>query len=48
MEIVEKPQAEFTECDICAAKPGSPTLCSGCLKNRQVIGAVNSLLKAKL
>ena len=24
----------FVECDSCKAKPGSPTLCSGCLHNR--------------
>ncbi len=29
---------EFMECDTCRAKPGSPTLCRGCLNNRQVIG----------
>ncbi len=29
---------EFKECDSCAAKPGSPPLCWGCLHNRSVIG----------
>jgi hypothetical protein len=29
--------AEFMECDTCRAKPGSPTLCHGCLHNRDVI-----------
>ena len=24
----------FVECDTCRTKPGSPTLCSGCLANR--------------
>ena len=27
----------FMECDTCRAKPGSPTLCAGCLHNRYVI-----------
>ena len=27
----------FQECDTCAAKPGTPPLCQGCLRNRQVI-----------
>jgi len=27
----------FEECDTCRKKPGSPTLCSGCLNNRKVI-----------
>lgn len=26
---------EFQECPTCAAKPGSPTMCSSCLNNRQ-------------
>lgn len=29
---------EFIECDSCKAKPGTPTLCAGCLHNRAVIG----------
>ena len=28
---------DFKECETCAAKPGSPTLCSGCLANRATI-----------
>jgi hypothetical protein len=28
---------DFIECDTCRAKPGSPTLCWGCLHNRQLI-----------
>jgi hypothetical protein len=28
---------EFMECDTCRAKPGSPTLCKGCLHNRELI-----------
>lgn len=30
-------QEGFVECDACAAKPGSPTLCRGCLANRALI-----------
>lgn len=36
---------EFTECDTCRAKPGSPHLCIGCLKNRDVIAAMNKQLE---
>ena len=28
---------EFTECDACRKKAGSPMLCGGCLHNRSVI-----------
>lgn len=28
---------EYKECDTCAAKPGSPPLCSGCLYNRDLV-----------
>lgn len=28
---------DFLECDTCRAKPGSPTLCAGCLHNRALI-----------
>ena len=31
---------EFRECDTCAAKPGSPYLCKGCLANRAAIGVL--------
>ena len=33
---------EFKECDVCAAKPGSPELCWGCLHNRSVIENLTS------
>lgn len=33
------PLLRFTECDTCAAKTGSPFLCSGCSHNRKVISA---------
>ncbi len=29
----------FVECDACRSKSGSPTLCRGCLHNREVIEA---------
>lgn len=29
--------SSFKECSICAAKPGSPTLCPSCLHNRRII-----------
>jgi len=31
---------EFRECDTCAAKPGTPPLCIGCLNNRAVIATL--------
>ncbi len=31
---------QFTECDTCRAKLGSPILCSGCLANRAAIEAI--------
>jgi len=33
---------QFIECDTCAAKPGMPTLCRGCLHNRTVIDRLNT------
>lgn len=35
---------EFHECETCAAKPGSPVLCAGCLHNRAVILAAHNLI----
>ena len=35
---------EFMECAVCAAKPGSPTLCASCLHNRTVISALNETI----
>jgi len=32
------------ECDTCRAKPGSPTLCLGCLHNRNVIEQLEKLV----
>jgi hypothetical protein len=38
MFIAPKPEVlEFMECETCSAKPGSPTLCAGCLHNRSLI-----------
>lgn len=28
---------DFTECEACNSKPGSPALCSSCFNNRTVI-----------
>lgn len=36
--------SDFVECDTCRAKPGSPTLCSGCLANRATISALRAAL----
>jgi len=36
---------EFRECDACAAKPGCPTLCNGCLANRAVIGRLQKKIE---
>jgi hypothetical protein len=33
---------EFVECDTCRAKPGSPILCGGCLKNRETISKLSN------
>lgn len=33
---------KFQECDSCSAKPGSPTLCNGCLANRALIEEIES------
>jgi hypothetical protein len=32
---------EFVECDTCAAKPGTPALCAGCLANRETISRLH-------
>lgn len=43
----------FIECDTCASKPGTPTLCRGCQHNRQIImrsapdGLINAIYKAE-
>jgi hypothetical protein len=34
----------FRECDTCAAKTGSPTLCGGCIHNRKELGELKQLL----
>lgn len=35
---------DFQECDTCRAKPGSPTLCRGCLHNRAVISEFRKMI----
>ena len=37
---------EFTECQACAAKPGSPTMCTSCLNNREAISLLLGVLEA--
>ena len=39
---------EYVECDSCRAKPGSPTLCYGCLANRTTIGDLRVALAEAL
>ena len=38
---------EFVECDTCRAKPGSPPLCYGCLRNRETINELSRRLTGK-
>lgn len=37
MFLAPEPESGFIECDTCRVKSGSPTLCRGCLHNREVI-----------
>ena len=37
---------DFKECDECAAKPGSPYLCAGCINNRSVIEYLKEIIRA--
>ena len=39
IKVNQPVRIEFQECDTCKAKPGSPILCNGCVKNRQVISS---------
>lgn len=39
---------EFVECDACASRPGSPSLCAGCLANRHVVGKLREALREAL
>jgi hypothetical protein len=39
---------DFVECDSCRAKPGSPTLCNGCLNNRTAINLMNRRERAMI
>ena len=39
--MLKKPKTNgFQECESCAKKPGSPTLCRSCLHNREVINGL--------
>jgi len=42
----KKKEESFVECDTCRAKPGSPTLCYGCLHNREIICSLHRELKS--
>jgi hypothetical protein len=35
---------EFVECDTCRVKPGTPTLCRGCIANRSTINKLKKQL----
>lgn len=39
---------EFVECETCRAKPGSPVLCAGCIKNRDTIFALTETKSQRL
>lgn len=36
---------KFVECQTCAAKPGMPPLCAGCLSNRATIDRLRGALE---
>ncbi len=40
MSIPRRFTDDFMECETCAAKLGSPTLCAGCLANRVLISSL--------
>jgi hypothetical protein len=44
----ECPVTTFKECESCAAKPGSPTLCAACLHNRTTIDRLLAALRMSL
>lgn len=47
-EIMYPPDKnDFLECDTCRAKPGSPTLCKGCLHNRTLIEDMKKTMNKK-
>lgn len=37
---------EFQECQICASKPGAPTLCPSCVNNREIASMLRRLAQA--
>lgn len=37
--------AAYSECDVCASKPGSPTLCAACIHNRSLVFLLQKALK---
>lgn len=46
-KLYDTTELEFVECDTCRAKPGSPELCDGCLRNRFVIETLKRQRKSK-
>jgi hypothetical protein len=38
----------LVECDVCAAKAGTPTLCASCLANRYIIGMLTPSQRRRL
>jgi hypothetical protein len=38
----------LVECEVCAAKPGTPTLCASCLANRYIIEMLTPSQRRKL
>lgn len=46
-EILNPPSPnDFLECDTCRAKAGSPTLCKGCLHNRDLVERLTKRISA--
>ena len=43
--MIREEPIEFIECDTCAAKPGMPVLCEGCLSNRSLIMKYENILR---
>lgn len=41
----QNPSGAFQECESCKAKPGTPTLCAGCLHNRQLIATYQAVIR---
>jgi hypothetical protein len=51
--LTERQRMDFdngnlVECGVCAAKPGTPTLCASCLANRYIIGMLTPSQRRRL